>query len=85
MNKKPQFLLLKLPEILRGGRKYFFLCHRENAGLINEIFFCFNSCGAVAQRGHGLLIREVSRSHNDSPQTAGLLWASDQLVAETTT
>ena len=31
--------------------------------------------------GHGLLIHEVSRS----PQSVGLLWTSDQLVAETST
>jgi len=30
-------------------------------------------------------IREVSRSHNDAPQSVGLLWTSDQLVAETST
>ena len=35
--------------------------------------------------GHGLLILEVSRSHNDAPQSVGLLRTSDQLVAETAT
>ena len=43
---------------------------------------------AVALRpnaGHGLLIHEVSRSHNDATQSVGLLWTSDQLVAETST
>jgi len=35
--------------------------------------------------GHGLLIHEVSRSHSDAPQSVGLLWTSDQLVAETST
>jgi hypothetical protein len=34
--------------------------------------------------GQGLLIYEVSRSHtNDAPRSVGLLWTSDQLVAET--
>jgi len=33
----------------------------------------------------GLLIHEVSRSHNETPQLVGLLWTSDQLVAETST
>jgi hypothetical protein len=33
----------------------------------------------------GLLFHEVSRSHNDEPQSVGLLWTSDQLVAETST
>ena len=33
--------------------------------------------------GHGILILEVFKiTHNDAPQTVGLLWASDQLVAE---
>ena len=43
--------------------------------------------------GHGLLILEVSRSythththtHNDVSNSLGLLWTSDQLVAETST
>ena len=35
--------------------------------------------------GQGLLIPEVSRSHSDAPQSVGLLWTSDQLVAETST
>ena len=44
---------------------------------------------AVALRpnaGHGLLILEVFyNTHNDVPQSVGLLWTSDQLVAETST
>jgi hypothetical protein len=35
--------------------------------------------------GHGLLILQVSRTHNDAPQPVGLPWASDQLFAETST
>jgi hypothetical protein len=31
------------------------------------------------------LIHEVSRSHNDAPHSVGLIWTSDQLVAETST
>ena len=31
---------------------------------------------------HGLLIHEVSRAHNDAPQSGRLFWMSDQLVAE---
>ena len=30
-------------------------------------------------------IIDVSRSHNDAAQSVGLLWTSDQLVAETST
>jgi len=46
----------------------------------------FFSCGAAAQRGpwpphsSGFEI-----THNDASQSAGLLWTSDQLVAETST
>ena len=36
--------------------------------------------------GHGLLILEVFQiTHNDASQSVGLLWTSDQLVAETST
>jgi hypothetical protein len=36
--------------------------------------------------GQGLLIIEVSQSHLlDTPQSVGLLWTRDQLVAETST
>jgi len=36
--------------------------------------------------GHGLLILEVFQiTHNDAPESVGLLWTSDRLVAETST
>ena len=34
---------------------------------------------------YGAPILDVSRSHNDVAQSVGLLWTSDQLVAETST
>jgi len=34
--------------------------------------------------GHGFFILEVPRTH-DTPVSVGLLWTSDQLVAETST
>jgi hypothetical protein len=37
------------------------------------------------QTGHGLLILDVSASHNHSTQSVELLWTSDQLVAEIST
>jgi len=55
----------------------------DNLLVVKEGFFF-----AVALRpnaGHGLLILGVSRSHNDAPQAVGLLWTSNQLVAETST
>jgi len=46
---------------------------------------CF-SCGAAAQRGqwppHS---RGFYITHDDAPQSVGLLWTSDRLVAETST
>jgi len=35
--------------------------------------------------GQGLLIIGDSRSHSDTPHSVGLLWTSDQLVAQTST
>jgi hypothetical protein len=35
--------------------------------------------------GHGLLIRGFLITHNDAPQSVGVLCTSDQLVAETST
>ena len=35
--------------------------------------------------GQGFLIIEASRSHTDTPHSAGLLWASDQPNEETST
>ena len=33
--------------------------------------------------GQGLYITEASRSHSDTPHSVGILWTSDQPVAET--
>ena len=35
--------------------------------------------------GQGLLIHQISKITYDAPQSVGLLWTSDQLVAETST
>jgi hypothetical protein len=35
--------------------------------------------------GQGVLIVKASRSHSDTPHSVGLLWTSDQPVAETST
>jgi len=35
--------------------------------------------------GQGFLIEEVSRSRSEAPQSVGILWTSDQPVAETST
>jgi len=39
----------------------------------------------LALSGHGLLILEVFWVTHDASQSVGLLWTSDQLVAETST
>jgi len=46
--------------------------------------YSFIGCNSPP-KGHGLLIFEFSRSHSDTPQSVGLLWTNDQLVAETST
>jgi hypothetical protein len=52
---------------------------------IPDVVFIFFAVALQPNAGHGLLILEVPRSHNDAPQSVGLLWTSDQLVAETST
>jgi len=53
------------------------------------MYVCMYVCMFLVQNlqvGQGFLIHEVSRSQNDAaPQSVGLLWKSDQLVAETST
>jgi hypothetical protein len=42
--------------------------------------------GSAAQRGlRPLRLQGFLITHNDEPQSVGLLWTSDQLVAETST
>jgi hypothetical protein len=41
--------------------------------------------GPTAASDQGLRIIEASRSHSDTPHSVGLLWTSDQPVAETST
>jgi len=61
---------------------------------VHSVFFYFFSLsasqpivGLYSQSFSGLLASsfEVSRSHNDAPQSVGLLQTSDQFVAETST
>jgi hypothetical protein len=50
---------------------------------VNSIFFL---CGAAAQLGLWPPHSRGLRDHtHDAPQSRGLLWASDQLAAETST
>jgi hypothetical protein len=60
------------------------VCLMSNAGTSLLLFIIFS--GSAAQRGlwpphtRGFVI-----THNDAPQSVGVLWTSDQLVAETST
>jgi hypothetical protein len=50
---------------------------------VRSFFFCYMAQQPVV--GQGLLIIEASRSHSDTPHSAGLLWTSDKPDAETYT
>jgi len=89
--QKP-FLWVKHYQDVRTAEDIYPCIHCENAPwcyvvrtlpiLFSLIFFC----GAETQRGswppH---YWEFQITHNDAPQSVGLLWTSDQLVAETST
>ena len=48
-------------------------------------FVCFLwLCGPTRAMASSFL-RFLDHTHNDAPQSVGLLWTSDQLVAETST
>jgi hypothetical protein len=64
-------------------RKHITLVYDWGVVFISHLFFFFVALRPNA--GHGLLILEVSRSHTTTHQSVGLLWTSDQLVAETST
>jgi hypothetical protein len=65
---------------------YKHLCQYNPAGFSVLLIWYFFVNGSAAQRGlwsprsRGSLI-----THNDAPQSVGLLWTSDQLVTETST
>jgi hypothetical protein len=60
-------------------------CLLVKTSILQDTFFFFCLVALLPNAGHGLLIHEVFRSHNDAPQSVGLLWTSAQLVAETST
>jgi len=59
-------------------------CIRATFPVSHSLLYLFCH-GWTALVGLGLLIVEVSRSHSDTPHLVGLLWTSDQLVAQTST
>ena len=63
---------------------YSFLRGELNVGL--HVVFKFFFFSLRPNAGHVLLILEVFYiTHNDAPQSVGLLWTSDQLLADTST
>jgi hypothetical protein len=67
--------------------KYSFNFNFSNYENNQQDVICFFSVALRLNASHGLLILEVFFyiTHNDAPQSVGLLWMSDQLVAETST
>ena len=65
----------KTPSSAQSWALNFQLTARKNTDLI--------FCGNTAQREPGSFHWDFWITHNDAPQSAGLLWTSDQLVAET--
>ena len=63
------------------------LISKEKYGVTLQL--CTEEVGLTLRRLmsyiYGAPILDVSRSHNDAAQSVGLLWTSDQLVAETST
>ena len=80
-NRNRTFCYLQIVFVLADAPKHIQSTHHWGSFIGVCLFF-----GATAtSRTRGLLIHEVSRSHSDAPQSVGLLWTSDQLVAETST
>jgi len=59
------------------------VCHTQE---LRRHYIHFFIVALLPNTGHGLLILEVFyTTHNDAAQTVGLLWTSDELVAQTST
>jgi len=71
------------PDVSQNLQPLWFRSHTSVNIYLKEYFVLYLT--QQPPMDHGLLIHEVSRSHNDAPQSVGHLWASDQLVAETST
>ena len=53
------------------------------SALVSTLFFIVRYVSESPTSGPGRSHSQVSRSHNNAPQSVGLLWTTDQLVAET--
>jgi hypothetical protein len=61
-------------------------CLSRDMNIIFTLFILLFSLALQPSAGYGLLVHEVFViTHNDVPQSVGLVWTSDQLVAETST
>jgi hypothetical protein len=61
-------------------------CYRQAPTAQQEILLLLFSLALQPTAGYGLLVsRGFLITHNDAPQSVGLLWTSYQLVAETST
>jgi hypothetical protein len=49
------------------------------------MFFCLFSLALQPSAGYGLVSRGFLITNNDAPHSVGLLWTSDQHVAQTST
>ena len=77
-------LAISKADYLKKGKQAKILAYNNNDNNNNNNNNYFLALRPNA--GQGLLILEVFRSHSlDAPQSVGLLWTSDQPVAETST
>jgi hypothetical protein len=62
------------------------LPRRRNLGKFDHGYFFLFSLAVQPTARYDLLVpRGLVITHNDAPQSVGLLWTSDQLVAKTST
>jgi hypothetical protein len=68
------------------GPMEFSFFKQHSVFVVVNIFYYLFSLALQPSTGYGLLVtRGFLITHNNAPQSVGLLWMSDQLVAETST
>jgi hypothetical protein len=68
-----------------GRCKYMDMVYKILQRITLSLFYIFFYVALQPNAGYGLLIHEVFEITHDAPQSVGLLWTSDQSVAETST
>jgi len=58
-------------------------CHQHTLLWVKNNFFFSFPIALWPNTGHGLLILEVLRSHNEVSWSVGLFWLSDQIITQT--